>query len=189
MDKRLYAVVAVGVLFSGVAHAVDCQQLPAQLRSECERITEEDLLRVKLACRQLKLAHERAQRLGGSKYQDAEDRASIERDLDKCAQESPSLFGLPTPAAGPVEATPAAFTRGLAALNEGDFDAAIAEFSAAITDNPKDPFSYIRRGMAYEKKGDTASAIADYRDVMKLVDADTGAVYAAKIRKLEKTKK
>lgn len=47
----------------------------------------------------------------------------------------------------------------------------------------------IRRGTAYEKKGDAASAISDYREVLKLVDADTGAEYAAKIRKLEKTKK
>ena len=77
----------------------------------------------------------------------------------------------------------------MAALNEGDFDAAIAEFTAAIADDPKDTFSYIRRGTAYEKKGDVASAIGDYRKVLKLVDADTGAEYAAKIRKLEKTKK
>jgi hypothetical protein len=39
------------------------------------------------------------------------------------------------------------------------------------------------------KKGDAASAISDYRQVLKLVDADSGAEYAAKIRKLEKTKK
>lgn len=56
-------------------------------------------------------------------------------------------------------------------------------------DDPKNPFSYIRRGTAYEKKGDAASAIGDYRQVLKLVDADTGAEYAAKIRKLEKIKK
>ena len=89
----------------------------------------------------------------------------------------------------PTPPTPSAYTRGLAALNEGNFDAAIAEFTAAIADDPKDTFSYIRRGTAYEKKGDAASAIGDYRKVLKLVDADTGAEYAAKIRKLEKTKK
>jgi hypothetical protein len=89
----------------------------------------------------------------------------------------------------PTPPTPSAYTRGLAALDGGDFDAAIAEFTAAIADDPKDTFSYIRRGTAYEKKGDAASAISDYRKVQKLVDADTGAEYAAKIRKLEKTKK
>jgi tetratricopeptide (TPR) repeat protein len=89
----------------------------------------------------------------------------------------------------PSPPTPTAYTRGLAALNEGNFDAAIAEFTAAIADDPKDTFLYIRRGTAYEKKGDAAAAIGDYRKVLKLVDADTGAKYAAKIRKLEKTKK
>jgi DNA-binding SARP family transcriptional activator len=77
----------------------------------------------------------------------------------------------------------------LAALYQDDFDAAIAEFTAVITVNPKDTFSYVRRAEAYEKKGDTASAIADYRRVLKLVDDETGAQFAAKIRKLEKAKK
>jgi Flp pilus assembly protein TadD len=98
----------------------------------------------------------------------------------------PEAAPAPTP---PTLPTPSAYTRGLAALDEGDFDAAIAEFSAAIADDPKNPFSYIRRGTAYEKKGDAASAIGDYRKVLTLVDADTGAEYAAKIRKLKKTKK
>lgn len=104
------------------------------------------------------------------------------KDLETCLRE------FPDPPA-PTPPTPTAYTRGLAALNEGDFDTAIAEFTAAIADDPKDTFSYIRRGTAYEKKGDAASAIGDYRKVLKLVDADTGAEYAAKIRKLEKTKK
>jgi hypothetical protein len=85
-------------------------------------------------------------------------------------------------------APPSAHARGLAALNEGNLDAAIAEFTTAITDNPKDAFPYIRRGAAYEKKGDAASAIADYRKVLTLVDADIGAQYATRIRRLEKTK-
>jgi Flp pilus assembly protein TadD len=89
----------------------------------------------------------------------------------------------------PTPATPTPYTKGRAALDQGDFDAAIAEFTAAITDDPKDTFSYIRRASAYEEKGETALAIADYRQVLKLVDADIGAPYMAKIRKLEKTKK
>ena len=104
------------------------------------------------------------------------------KDLEACLRE------FPDPPA-PTPPTPSAYTRGLAALNEGDFDAAIAEFTAAMADDPKDTFSYIRRGTAYENKGDAASAIGDYRKNLKLVDADTGAEYAAKIRKLEKTKK
>ena len=71
----------------------------------------------------------------------------------------------PQPAPTPV--TPTSYTRGLAALNERDFDTAIAEFTTAIADDPKNPFSYIRRGTAYEKKGDAALAIGDYRMVLK----------------------
>lgn len=77
----------------------------------------------------------------------------------------------PTPSAvsdprAPTSRSPSV-TRGLAALDGGDFDAAIAEFTAAIADDPKDTFSYIRRGAAYENKGDAASAISDYRRVLK----------------------
>jgi tetratricopeptide (TPR) repeat protein len=89
----------------------------------------------------------------------------------------------------PTPPMPSAYQRGLTALDGGDFDAAIVEFTTAIVDDPKDTFSYIRRGTAYERKGDAASAVGDYRKVLKLVDAETGAAYAAKIRKLEKTKK
>jgi tetratricopeptide (TPR) repeat protein len=97
----------------------------------------------------------------------------------------------PAPASTPTtpSTTPSAYMSGLAALDRGDFDVAVAEFTTAITNDPKDTFSYIRRATAYEKKGDTALAIADYRKLLKLVDDDTGAEYAAKIRKLEKTKK
>ncbi len=82
-----------------------------------------------------------------------------------------------------------AYSRGLAAFNEGDLDTAIAEFTTAIANDPKDPFPYIRRGTAYEKKGDATSAVGDYRKVLKLVDAETGAAYVARIRRLEKAKK
>jgi len=109
--------------------------------------------------------------------------------LRKCAQDFPDLGWRNTPAPAPTPPTPTPYTRGLDALNQDDLDTAIAEFTAAIADDPKNPFSYIRRGTAYEKKGDAASAIGDYRKVLKLVDADTGAEYAAKIRKLERTKK
>jgi hypothetical protein len=63
MDKRLYAVVVVGVLFSGTADAADCDKLPTytpesrNLREECERsksIAEENRMRIKIACQQSK---------------------------------------------------------------------------------------------------------------------------------------
>jgi hypothetical protein len=47
----------------------------------------------------------------------------------------------PTAAAPPpTPATPTPYTRGRAALDQGDFDVAIAEFTTAITDDPKDTF-------------------------------------------------
>jgi tetratricopeptide (TPR) repeat protein len=96
----------------------------------------------------------------------------------------------PKTSAAPVttSATRSAYTKGMDALDRGDFDAAIAEFTAAITKDPRDPFSYIRRATAYEKKRANALAIADYRKVLTLVDEDTGTEFAAKIRKLEMTK-
>ena len=115
--------------------------------------------------------------------------ADAERALQECIDQYPGLWDTLPPAQTPAAATPTSYTRGLDALEQGDFDRAIAEFTTAIADDPKNSFSYIRRGTAYEKKGDTASAISDYRNVLKLVDTDTGAEYAAKIRKLEKTKK
>jgi hypothetical protein len=115
-------------------------------------IAEEDRLSLKIACRQLKMVYDRAERLGAL---DPEERPKMERDLEKCAQDFPSLgivSSVPTFTPAPTPATPSAYTRGSAALDKGDFDAAIAEFTAAIADNPKDTFSYIRRGTALRRR-------------------------------------
>jgi len=111
--------------------------------------------------------------------------ADTERALQDCINQYPDLGPL-QPA--PTPATRSAYTKGMDALDRGDFDAAIAEFTAAITKDPRDPFSYIRRATAYEKKRANALAIADYRKVLTLVDEDSGTEFAAKIRKLEMTK-
>jgi Flp pilus assembly protein TadD len=188
MDQRLYAFVAVGVLLNGAAHALDCQQLPMELRDVCkreERRAEIDRSSIKFACVKLKDAIDQ-ENTTDAKAPDAK----VLDALRKCEEDGFLAVNKPTitvPALTPAKPTP--FKRGLDALNQGDFNAAIVEFTAAIADNPKDTFSYIRRGTAYEKKGDAASAISDYLQVLKLVDADSGAEYAAKIRKLEKTKK
>jgi Flp pilus assembly protein TadD len=159
-----------------------------ELRDECkreERQAEIDRSSIKFACVKLKDAIDQ-EKTTDTKAPDAEVLAT----LRKCEQDGFLAANKPTiPAHPPTPAMPTPYTRGLDALNQGDFDAAIAEFTAALTVNPRDTFSYIRRGQAYEKKGDTASAIGDYRQVLKLVDADSGAEYAARIRKLEKTKK
>ena len=44
----------------------------------------------------------------------------------------------------------------------GDLDAAIADFSSAIADAPREFFPYYRRGWCYEMKGDRKRAMEDY---------------------------
>ena len=44
----------------------------------------------------------------------------------------------------------------------GDLDAAIADFSAAIEEAPRESFPYYRRGWCYEMKGDRKRALEDY---------------------------
>ena len=94
IDKRLNAVVVVGVLFSGTSRAADCDKLPTftpesrDLREECERsksIPEENRMRLKIACQQSKMAYEVAERAGV--VLDEEDRASAEKKFEKvCAR-------------------------------------------------------------------------------------------------------
>jgi tetratricopeptide (TPR) repeat protein len=158
------------------------REVCSELRPKTDRRS--DLERsVRMSCGILKIGHENP---SPSFPRSSKVIADAERAVQECINQFPDLGPL---VSQPTPPTPTAYTIGLAALNEGNFDAAIAEFTTAIADDPKDSFSYIRRGTAYEKKGDAASAIADYRKVLKLVDADIGAEYAVKIRKLEKTKK
>jgi tetratricopeptide (TPR) repeat protein len=159
------------------------RELCSDVRTKTERQSDIESY-VKTQCSFLKIGHENALR-DPSFPRSSKVIADAERALQECIAQYPGLWDTPAPTPPPSSA----HARGLVALNEGDFDTAIAEFTTAIADDPKNPFSYIRRGTAYEKKGDAASAIGDYRMVLKLVDADSGAEYAAKIRKLEKTKK
>jgi tetratricopeptide (TPR) repeat protein len=176
---RFLLVVAGIALSSNAAIALDCMSFftASDVQRSCFRfvgLIGETRGGVRTTCAVLKAAFELQQHSQGATTYG-------KKDLEACLREFPDP---PAPTPPP----PTAYMRGLAALDGGDFEAAIAEFTAAIADDPKDTFSYIRRGTAYEKKGDAASAIGDYRKVLKLVDADTGAEYAAKIRKLEKTK-
>ena len=44
----------------------------------------------------------------------------------------------------------------------GDLDSAVADFTAAIEDAPKEGYCYYRRGWTYEMKGDRKKALEDY---------------------------
>jgi len=190
--------IAVLVGFSDTARAEDedcsklyksdwLRELCSDVRTKTKRQSDIESY-VKTQCSFLKIGHENALR-DPSFPRSSKVIADAERALQECIDQYPGLWDTLPPAPTPAAATPTSYTRGLDALEQGDFDRAIAEFTAAIADDPKNLFSYIRGGTAYEKKGDAASAIGDYRKVLKLVDADTGAEYAAKIRKLERTKK
>lgn len=123
--------VAVLVGFSDTASAEDevCSKLfkSDYLREVCSELRPKtdrrsDLERsVRMSCGILKIGHENP---SPSFPRSSKVIADAERAVQECINQFPDLGPLqpaPTP-------TPSAYTRGLAALNEGNFDAAIAEF-------------------------------------------------------------
>src|SRR5947207_1134682 len=54
--------------------------------------------------------------------------------------------------------------RGLAWLNKGNLDGAMADFTDAIRLNPNDSLAYNNRGILWREKGDIDRAIADFTD-------------------------
>lgn len=58
--------------------------------------------------------------------------------------------------------------RGIAQFKRGAYDEAIADFSAAITLDPKEPWIWLERGNAYKKMRDFARARADYDEAIRL---------------------
>ena len=67
------------------------------------------------------------------------------------------------------------FLRGLSHSSNGDYDAAIADFTEAIRLQPNDHSNYSTRGNAYVNKGDYDRAIADYTQAIRL--APNNATY------------
>ena len=65
--------------------------------------------------------------------------------------------------------------RGNAYYKMGEFDRAIADFSAAIALNPNDAIAHYNRGNAYENKGDREQAIVDYRKALEINPSDQNA--------------
>jgi tetratricopeptide (TPR) repeat protein len=58
--------------------------------------------------------------------------------------------------------------RGLAWINKGELDRAIADFTQAIRLNPKDALAYSNRGLTWADKGDFDRAIVDYTTAIRL---------------------
>jgi tetratricopeptide (TPR) repeat protein len=94
---------------------------------------------------------------------------------------NPVLPALATPQtnASVAERSRAAFNQGRAALDRGDFDRAIADFSEAIRLEPRYPGSFNGRGIAYNNRGlaygnkkDFDLAIGDFSEAIRLNPTD-----------------
>jgi len=109
-----------------------------------------------------------------------EEPTPAERAAEKKKQEAAAA------AAKEAARTDASYLAGLASLERGDYDKAIADFTTAIQGDPEDLLnSYLKRATAYEKKGDRDRALADYRKALTLTrDGQTKKEINAAIKKL-----
>jgi hypothetical protein len=85
------ATAATACVLSSGAHATDCSKWSITQRFECEqadRKEETNRLAVKVACWELKIAHDRVAYLGS--IEDQNDHASAERRLSECRRQFPS---------------------------------------------------------------------------------------------------
>jgi tetratricopeptide (TPR) repeat protein len=65
-----------------------------------------------------------------------------------------------------------AIDRGNAALDQHDYDTAVAEFTEAIRHDPESDAAYHNRAHAYASKKDYARAIPDYNESIRLAPED-----------------
>jgi tetratricopeptide (TPR) repeat protein len=63
---------------------------------------------------------------------------------------------------------PGPLEQGMAALEQQDYDAAIAFFNQVIEANPNDAATLVRRAQAYSVKGDPTAALASYDAALRL---------------------
>ncbi|MDB4896468.1 MAG: peptidase caspase catalytic subunit p20 [Firmicutes bacterium] len=76
-------------------------------------------------------------------------------------------------AVGPAPGDAAGYyALGLRALEEGDYQKAIAPLSAAIKLNPQHAAAYCARGVAYQQSGDGSAAVADLTSSISLAPAE-----------------
>ena len=79
------------------------------------------------------------------------------------------------------------YERGNALLFAGDAEGAIAAYRDAVRDAPADPIGYRGLGLAYEQKGETASAIRALHKYLKLAPhAADRAIISRRIDRLSK---
>ena len=71
----------------------------------------------------------------------------------------------------------AAYNRGVAALNQGNYDLAIREFTEAIRLLPNADGPYLNRGISYFEKSDLDAAISDFTQSIRLYANNPEAYY------------
>ena len=90
-----------------------------------------------------------------------------------------ALFGLFLAAALAIAAEPKsaaeAMERGMSALADKDYDAAVDAFTEAIHLDPKNAKAFYNRGLAYDGKREFDKAIADLTEAIRLDPKDSGS--------------
>jgi tetratricopeptide (TPR) repeat protein len=77
---------------------------------------------------------------------------------------------------GPPKTAGAFFDRALLSHDRGEYDNAIADYTAALRINPNFVAAYVYRGIAYGEKGDYDRAIADFTATLR-IDPDDAKAY------------
>src|SRR5262245_60956139 len=100
--------------------------------------------------------------------------AEVSADLERCA----ALYGAAAiePCTSAIESGTlqggelgmALYNRGFCDAAKGEYDKAIADYTAAIGATPDDPEFILGRGLTYQNRGDLDEAIADYSEAIRL---------------------
>jgi tetratricopeptide (TPR) repeat protein len=76
------------------------------------------------------------------------------------------------------------YHRGLEKAQQKDYTGAIAEFTAAIGQNPDFIQAYIQRGLAYYDSGEILQAVYDYTTAIKLDESIPEVFYCRALARL-----
>jgi tetratricopeptide (TPR) repeat protein len=74
-----------------------------------------------------------------------------------------------------------AYSKGQNSVIKSEFEAAVADFTAAVTTKPDFVQAFIMRGMAYGQMGLSAAAVSDFTHVIE-IDPENGYAYYARGR-------
>jgi len=107
----------------------------------------------------------------------SEDRnmaACAELGVDPAAHIAACTAVIDSSAASPHDRATALNNRGVTRSQQGDLEAAIADYTAAIALNPRYDFAFYNRAKAWRDKGETAKADADAAEAVRINPAFKG---------------